>query len=47
MYVTKISLIMFDNLHVTIVTNDMVFGWKIQVNKMLFHLLTKHIHIVV
>ncbi len=44
---TKIPLIMFDNLRVTLVTNDMVFGWKIQINKIHFHLLTKHICMVV
>jgi hypothetical protein len=38
---------MFDKLHVTIVINNMVFGWKLNVNNTHFHPLIEHICIVV
>jgi hypothetical protein len=43
---TKMPLFMLDKLHFTIVASNMVFGWKIKVNKIHFHPLTDCIHIV-
>lgn len=41
------SLVMLDMSYVTIITNDMVFGWKRNVRKIHFHPLINHIHIVI
>ncbi len=41
------SLVALDKSHATTIASEMVFGWKIKVNKIHFHPLTNCIYIVI
>ncbi len=45
-FTTKILIVALNKLHLTLVVNDKEFWMKEKVNKIQFHPLTKHIHIV-
>jgi hypothetical protein len=46
-FTTKILIVTLNKLHLTLVVNDKEFWMQEKVNKIQFHPLTKHIHLVV